>query len=113
MNVAFQIPKEGPLYKALVKSGDDDVMAMISLRDCDIDSLTYARSDTKKDIPLTRIDKNLLCIFHDYILHCHSVGNPIGQDWLSISTEDLEDYWLGHYLTTLADLEPQPPASTA
>jgi len=40
---------------------------------------------------------NLLHIFQDYILHCHSIGNPIGQDRLSISTENCEDYWLGHY----------------
>jgi len=86
---------------------------MISLRDPDIDSLTYDRSDTDKVIPLTRGDKNLLCIFQDYIHHCHSIGDPIGQDWLSISTEDFEDYWLGHYLNTFADPEAQPPASTA
>jgi len=113
VNVVFQVPKEGPLYKALVKSGDNDIMAMIALHYSDIDSLTYDRSDTVKDTPLTRIDKNLICIFQDYILHHHSIGDPIGQDWLSISTEDFEDYWLVHYLTALADSEAQPPASTA
>ncbi len=46
LNVVFQVPKEGSLYKALEKSGDNDIMAMISLHDCDIDSLTYDRSDT-------------------------------------------------------------------
>jgi len=68
MNVVFQIPKEGPLYKALEKSGDNDIMAMITLCDCDIDSLTYDRSDTEKDVSLSRGDKNLLHIFTHYIL---------------------------------------------
>ncbi len=113
MNVVFQVPNDGPLYKALEKSGDNDVMAMISLCHCDIDTLTFDRSGAEKNIPLTRNDKNLLHIFQDYILHCHSIGEPIGQDWLSISAEDFEDYQLGHYLTTLADSEAPPPASTA
>ena len=92
VNVGFQVLKEGLLYKTLVKPGDNDVMATITLCDSDIDSLTYDRSDTVKDTPLTRNDKNLLCIFQDYILHCHSIGDPIRQDWLSISTEDFEDF---------------------
>jgi len=113
VNVVFQVSKEGPLYKALEKSGDTDIRDMISLRDPDIDSLTYDRNDTDKNIPLTRTDKNLLHIFQDYILHCHSIGEPIGQDFWSISTEDFEGYRLSHYLTTLADFEAPPPASTA
>jgi len=83
----FKIPKEGPLYKALEKSGDNDIMAMITLCDCDIDSLTYDRSDTEKDVPLSRVDKNLLCIFtHE------SIGHPIGNDWLSLTAEDFDDF---------------------
>jgi len=113
VNVVFQVSKEGPLYRALEKSGDTDIRDMISLRNPDIESLTYDRSDTEKGIPLMRGDKNLLCIFQYYILYRHSIGDPIGQDFWSISTEDFEDYRLGHYLTTLADFEPEPPASTA
>jgi len=88
VNVVFQVSKEGPLYKALEKSGDTDIRDMISLRDPDIESLTYDRSDTEKDTPLTRGDKNFLFIFHYYFLYCHSIGDPIGQDFWSISTED-------------------------
>ncbi len=113
VNVVFQVPKEGPLYKALEESGDSDIRDMITLRACDIDSLTYDRNDTDKNIPLTRNDKNLLHIFRDYMLHRHSIGNPIGRDFWSISAEDFEDYRLSHYLTTLADFEAPPPTSTA
>jgi len=92
VNVVFQVPMEGPLYIALEKSGDNDVMAMISLHDCDIDSLTYDRSDTKKDVPLSRGDKNFLCIFCHYVLHCDSIGHPIGNDWLSLTSNDFDNY---------------------
>jgi len=84
VNVVFQVPKEGPLYKALEKSGDTDIRDMVTLRACDIDSLTYDRNDTDKNIPLTKKKKKLLRIFQDYILHCHSIGNPTGGlvEWL-------------------------------
>ncbi len=48
VNNVFQVPNDGPLYKALEKSGDNDVMAMISLHDCDIDTLIFDRSDTER-----------------------------------------------------------------
>ncbi len=60
VNVVFQVPKEGLLYKALEKSGDTDIRDMISLKNPDINSLTYDRSDTDQDIPISRGDKNLL-----------------------------------------------------
>jgi len=41
LNVVFGVPKDGPLYKALVKSGDTDIRDIISLDEADIDSLTY------------------------------------------------------------------------
>jgi len=75
VNVVFQVPKEGLLCsKALVKSGDIDFMAKITLHDSDIDSLTYDTSDTVKDTPLTRVDKTN-CFFGNCMLHCHSVGS--------------------------------------
>ena len=63
LNVVFRVPKDGPLYKALMKSGDTDIRDILSLNGTDIDSLTYDRSDTEKDIPLSRWDKVLINIF--------------------------------------------------
>jgi len=101
VNVVFQIPKEGPLYKALEKSRDNDVIAMITLCDCDIDSLTYDRSDTEKDLPLSRGDRNLLCIFCHYVLYCHSIGSPIEYDWLSITSKDFDKFWISPHCPTI------------
>jgi len=57
MSVVFQVPKEGLLYKALENSGDTDI---ISHNDADIESLTYDRSSTDKDVSLYISDKSLL-----------------------------------------------------
>jgi len=62
LNVVFRVPKDGPLYNALKKSGDTDIRDIILLDEADIDSLTYDRSDTEKDIPLSRWDKALIHI---------------------------------------------------
>jgi len=51
LTVVFGVPKDGPLYKALVKSGDIDMRDVILLSESDIDSLTYDKSDTETDTP--------------------------------------------------------------
>jgi len=60
LSVVFVVPKDGPLYKTLVKSGDIDMRDVISLNEPDIDSLTYNKSDSKTNIPLPRHEKVLL-----------------------------------------------------
>jgi len=95
LNVVFRVPKDGPLYKALMKSGDTDIRDILSLSETDIDLLTYDRSNIEKDIPLSRWDKALIHIFKHYILHCSSIGSPIGNDWLSITPEDFGKYRIG------------------
>jgi len=115
LNVVFRVPKDGPLYKALMKSGDTDIRDILSLSETDIDSLTYDRSDTEKDTPLSRGDKALIHIFMHYIIHCSSIGSPIGTDWLLITPEDLGKYQIGpdyvatEFLRVTALSQPQQP----
>jgi len=40
LNAVFRVPKDGPLYKALIKSGDTAIRDIITLDETDIDSLT-------------------------------------------------------------------------
>jgi len=106
LNVVFRVSKDGPLYKALMKSGDTDIRDILSLDQTDIDSLTYDRSDTEKDIPLSRWDKVLIKIFKHYILHRSSIGLPIGNDWLSITPEDFGKYRISSDYPTAYALQP-------
>ncbi len=114
LTVVFGVPKDGPLYKALVKSGDTDMRDVISLSESDIDSLTYDKSDTETDIPLARHEKVLRCIFKHYLLHCSSIGSPIGLDWLSITHEDFDEYQVGpdYVAVSLGVTTPKPPTTT-
>ena len=114
LNVVFEVPKDGPLYKALMKSGDTDIRDTISLSEADIDSLTYDKSDTETDVPLSRRDKVLLRIFKHYIIHRSSTGSPIGDDWLSITQEDFDRYRVSpdYVAVSLGATPPKPPTTT-
>ncbi len=64
-------------YKTLKKSESIDIRSMVSISDTDIDSLTYDKSKTAKDVLLSRRNKSLLHIFHHYIIHHNSVGDQL------------------------------------
>jgi len=114
LNVVFGVLKDDPLYKALEKSGDTNIRDMISLDETDIGSLTYDKSATETDLPLSRHDKALLHIFKCYILHCNLIGSPIGEDWLSITQEDFDKYRVSpdYVAIKLGTTTPKPPTNT-
>jgi len=114
LSVVFGVPKDGPRYKALVKSGDTDIRDIISLDETGIGSLTYDKSDTETDLPLSRCDKALLHIFKCYILHCNLIGSPIGEDWLSITQEGFDKYHVSpdYVAIKLGTTTPKPPTNT-
>jgi len=72
--------------------GNNDIKSMVSISDTDIDSLTYDKSEMEKDVFLSRRDKSLIHIFHYYIIHCNSDGDPIGDPWLSSTSNDFDSY---------------------
>jgi len=92
LSAVFRVPKDGPLMNALVKSGDGDIVTMLSLNATDIDSLTYDKSETEKDIPLPQNQRSLLHIFKQYIVHWYNIGDPIEDNWMSISAADFDRY---------------------
>jgi len=115
LNVVFQVPKDRPLYKALLKSGDTNVWDTISLNQADIDSLTYDRSETEKNVSLSRQDKILLHIFNHYTPPLQFNRFP-NLRWLAVLTpEDFDRYQVGpDYIAIkyLGATAPKPPATT-
>jgi len=92
----------------LEESGDNDVIVMITLHDCDIGSLTYDRSDAEKDSPFSRGDRNPLHIFTPYVFYCDSIGHPMGIDWLYF-----DDFQVSlHCLVIVRGSAPPPPVPT-
>jgi len=91
----FEAPADGPLSKALVHAGYSNIWDLVTLWDEDIELLTYDKSDKEKDVPLGRAHQSLLHIFCHYCDHQTHTGNPIGDNWTSVSADDFNDYCIG------------------
>jgi len=88
----LKVPEDGPLSQALEKAGYDDIWALVTLSDEDIDSLTFDQSNKEKDIPLGKAHQSLLRIFYHYCDHQSHIGVPIGDDWFAVSADDFNAY---------------------
>ena len=91
----FEAPADGPLSKALEHSGYSNIWDLITLRDEDIEALTFDKSATEKDIPLGRAYQSLLRILCHYCDHRTRTGTPIGDDWTAVTADDFNDYRTG------------------
>ena len=91
----FEAPDDGPLSKALEHAGYDNIWTLITLRDEDIEALTFDKSAMEKDVPLGRAHQSLLGIFCHYCDHRTWNGTPIGDDWTAITADDFNDYHTG------------------
>jgi hypothetical protein len=60
----------------------------------DIDVLTYPDS-TGTDVPVPSFGKVWICILKAYHLHWDEQRNPIGDEWLMITTEEFDAFRVG------------------
>jgi hypothetical protein len=75
------------------KAGIDDTVALLTLGDKAIKGLVYNHTDSNgvtTTQKLQRGDVGLIKSFIHYVYHCDITGNPIDNDWLSV-TEDMLD----------------------
>jgi ATP-dependent Lon protease len=83
------------LDNAFSKAGIDDTVGLLTLDDKAINCLVYSYTDpngvttTQK---LQRGDVGLLKSFINYIYHCDSTGNPIGNYWLYVTKDMLNEF---------------------
>ncbi len=102
--------EDGPLAKALISAGYDDIWTLATLHNSDIESLTYYKNENEKNIPLQMAHKNLLHIFfHHYCNHRALIGTPIGDDWTVISADDFNDYCMGPDYAAICNGSVIPP----
>jgi len=109
----FEAPDDGPLSKALEHAGYDNIWALITLRDEDIEALTFDKSATEKDVPLGRAHQSLLHIFCHYCDHRTRNGTPIGDDWTAITADDFNDYRTGPDYSAIRQTGALLPPTTA
>ena len=56
-----------------------------------IDSLVYV-DDQGNENPVPMHDLALIHILKAFQVHQHNCGNPIGNDWISITPEEYDEY---------------------
>lgn len=88
--VLGQMP-DSPLHQALIHTGHDDIMSLVTMTSEAIDSLMYLMDDGKVS-PVIVGHRSLVRVFIDYVHFRHSSGNPIGDDWVGITDSDFDAF---------------------
>ena len=60
---------DSPLKKSLLEIGIKDVFLLCTMDTPTIDALVYEKSDTEKDVPISKADKSMLKAFISYVNH--------------------------------------------
>jgi hypothetical protein len=87
----IQHPKISNVFK---KSGFDKITDLLQLNDLDISKLEYdaTENNTTTTHPLQKGDMGMIRSFIHYVHHCSSIFDPVGNDWLSITTDMLDEF---------------------
>jgi hypothetical protein len=80
--------------KALIEDGIRNISSLLSLQDNDIDELTHLDSDPNNPVTysLRKGEKGLIKTFIHFVHYHDEIGNPIGDDWLSIDQDDFDQF---------------------
>jgi hypothetical protein len=96
INDVFQIEDDNSLELALENKGCKDIYDLISMSDIEIDSLTYSNAN-HTIAKLQGALKNKIRMLKRYIMYRYCSGDPIGNDWESITEEKFDIYRTSTY----------------
>ena len=97
----FDLDDDDPLSKSLSEQHLTDIRDLMSYSFEQVQEFTY-KDDTGASIPVPTHQLNLFRILQEYIVHRQTQGDPIGDDWTSITQEQFNEYRVSSdYLVTL------------
>ena len=83
-----------PLVLAFQQNGILEPSTIINMHHRDIPDLKYTDDQgVEQHVPIRYL--SLICILKAYHLHRHQQGDPIGDDWTSITAKMFDVYWIG------------------
>ena len=105
------------IHQALKDAGIDDMTGLVRLDDHTVENLAYTDPDPQVSTkyPLKKGEMGLLISFVHFVYYRKDIGNPIGNDWTSITMDEFDefrtnlDYASG--LNTLSGLNPKKAPS--
>ena len=90
----FELPCDGPLAKALLAMHvKDNIRDVIVMPFEDVESLVYTK-DQGNEVALKKPFCWMIHVLKHYHLYCISERNPIGDDWVPITAQEYQDYWM-------------------
>ena len=92
----FQFTSNDPLYLGLTTAGYTDIHQILTMDPTEIDVLTYTdASQTEVSVPVpARAYLHILKAYHAYR---YDEGNPISDDWISITAKELDTFRVEEY----------------
>jgi hypothetical protein len=117
MHVLNHVIQCSKIINAFKKSGYDEITDLLQLNGLDISKSNMTlQNNTTTTHPLQKGDMGMIRSFIHYVHHHSSIFDPIGNDWLSITTEMLDEcrtdltqiYSVDSIHTTLAQTIPSP-----
>jgi hypothetical protein len=93
----FQFTQNDPLPLALAATGYNDIRQVITMTQAEIDALTYTdtTANTVINVPVPAL--SYLQILKAYHVYQHEEGNPIGDDWTSITVKAFDTFRVEDY----------------
>ena len=92
MNNVLCCGDNSPLKIGLLEEGVEDIGDLCTYNLNDLATLTYHKPDDDQEYPVGRHEKNRVAVFRDFIMHRASAGNPINDNWLSITCEQYDEF---------------------
>jgi hypothetical protein len=96
ITVVMEEDVDGPLVRSLANANIEYVSELYSLAAIDIVNLTYAASDGTPTA-LGAGKRGLLVAFCAFIRYRATQPSPIGDDWLSITSKEFDDFRISAY----------------
>ena len=111
LSVGFGLAAGSPLILALATAGYETIYDVLNMSKADIDALVYDDNGTERPVPQPR--KVLLDIIIQYMFYRRDSGNPIGDDWTSLTPTDFDQFRVSpDFLTKLTDTTVPAPSTT-
>ena len=107
----FNQAADSPLRKSLQHEGIDDIFALVSLAESEIDALQYT-DENEDQVPLPQGYRPLLYALLGYIMECKARGNPIASDgWTHVTAQEFNEYRISSSFIAFRNRATRPSVS--
>jgi hypothetical protein len=92
LTVVFGLTPTDPLVQALAVDQIEDIEEFLSLPPRQIEALSVVDAITGAATPVRKPRRNLIHAFRQYLIHQEQIGDPIDENWTSITKEEFDSY---------------------